>query len=276
MIDRVKELINATKALCPGHRKLLSIDNTSGKIFGQFYLVDSRDNSKLEIILNKFEDILVGYNVSERMDTNIIREDTALSRYEEIEHLVIDDLIRIAKDTKTQQENDAAYALVVWLDPEQGTCSYHISCQEAFSTALTKKRMASSAKHYASTEDMQNYRFYGYSTFDYDPNEALADIFFENAKRGYEYYEKYGEPALMAAGSNRLEFTTEAVARALNKSSETIKKYLQTTDDFMMLINYYDQDDVTNFRALRKTNTREQINASMGSLYADLSGYSIT
>jgi hypothetical protein len=45
---------------------------------------------------------------------------------------------------------------------------------------------------------------------------------------------------------------------------------LRTSKDFLMYVQYYDQDDLTHFRAARKTVSAEDIQLRMGEIYGDL------
>jgi hypothetical protein len=270
MNERIMKLLDTTQPFCPGLNQRFSLRNDSGKLFGEFYLRDATRRKELEAVLRDFDDILVGSRIFDPEPTDVTREHIALGRYEDLELLAAKDLSRIVDKVRVAQGDDEVYSLSVWLDPAQGGLCYCIRCEAAFRAALQEKRDGPGATHYESERQVQQFRFYDHVTLEYDPNDVIRKILGASAERGYQNYLTYGERYLGREGSQSFEFLTDAVARALTSSRSIAMERLRTSKDFLMYVQYYDQDDLTHFRAARKTVSAEDIQLRMGEIYGDL------
>lgn len=272
MIKRILELIDTTQPYCPGLSKQFSIQNKSGMLSGTFYLKDASKRDELESKLSEFEDILRGYEILDRVPFDEVRKEIALSNFEELERLMEEDLIRVFSEARIQQKDDAAYCFQIWLEPGQGGLVYGLSCEGAFQQRLVEQQTGPGSGHYRSEKQIQNYRFYEYATFEIDASENIRDKIYTSSERSYEKFCKYGNEYLRSESVHRFESMSDAASRALQKSNQLARETLLTTKDFVMFIHLHDVDDITHYRAARKTMTITQMRSVMGALYGDLMG----
>ena len=269
MQSRIEKLFSEVEIYCPGLSKRFVLDNDTKKLIGTFYIKEESDRKSLKSVLDKFGDTLCSYSIYESASWNLVKKQIAESRFEEVEKLLVKDLNRVLAEARTRQGKDLAYSLSCWLDPVQGGLSYQVNCEHDFQESLERKQSSEYANLYSDLKSIQYYRYYQYSTFCFEADDKISTLLFDAAEKGYEYFLKYGD-SIGAESSHRFELLTDTVARALRISSPSIKDKLLTSNNFVAYIMYYDQDDLTHYRAARKTMSVNQILRNMGELYGYL------
>ncbi|MEM9387831.1 MAG: hypothetical protein AAGA68_22450 [Pseudomonadota bacterium] len=268
---RVQALADALQPYCPGGSKRFAL-NDDFRLALTLTPPDLDHREEIERVLHSFQDIVGTYRVQERLPSETPREHLASCDFAKIQRLIAEDLQSIAALARDAQGTDAAYALVVWMDPDQGALRYRVCCGEAFAVALETEQRGASAKYYEAPADIERFRYFDYETFSYDPSRALSSLLNANSERSYALYRRYGEPYLSAKDTEHFELMTQACADAIHEASASVRETLLTDDNFAIMISFYDQSEMTEYRGVRRTVGTAQLRTIMGHCYGDLLG----
>ncbi len=262
---RVMELLDITQRYCPGFNRKIQVDHKTGKLYGTFYVKEEKHRHELEAELENFDDVLRGSSVFEVLRSEAIEGFVAECGFEDIQRIAITEIAGFLAEARQLQEDDPAYALTIWTDAEQGQWDYQVCLKNGFESALAD--MQTRTDVYDSARGIERYKYYEYSSFGFYPGNEMRDRLDQVRRASEKNYALYGEKF---NNQHCFELMLDAVARALNKSRKSIEEQLLTTKDFVAFPRLYDQDEITEFRAVRKTMSAAEIDSVMAHLFGSL------
>lgn len=277
IIDRIKAFEVAIQPYSPGLSTTISFDLNHYMHYATLH-INSRyadikvhtaeDKQALDQIISRFKDVIGYVHIYDNLPAGLAVQDIMNCRFNHFESLVLADMQSFIENVYSSSFNDQIYCLTVWLDLGNYGIDYHVNNEKIFNDKLKAKKSGDHVAHYQVEKNTLNYRYLEHTSLSQSASEAVNQQL--NVQQGIieQHYERYGEPYLIEISALYAQFYIDHVANTINQLRPEINK-LNLTDDFIVFIRFYDEDEITHYQALRKTVPYEQIKKLLLPLYRD-------
>ncbi|MCH2174572.1 MAG: DUF4303 domain-containing protein, partial [Lentisphaeria bacterium] len=254
------------------YQMTITIPNGSTAKRVEVYTRNESDKEKAIKILDKYKHIINHYWVYVSYSHDDASKEIKNLKIGSYKKTLKKYLTAVINHIKKEQSNDELYAFVVGFSPDHHDISVHWNSEKAFSKRI--KEYQNKYPKYNKPENIESVK-YSSGDFSFSTNETkikevdeLYEILIAHQQLTEKLYKKHGEKFILVFPKIYKELMTNATISVIQDLKNEIKS-LNTSEDFIYYMQYWDEAEFDQFNALQKTVSDEKIKKLMSHEFKD-------